>query len=73
MALTAARPAVPPTATRGTDPTGRRRRPATTWGSYVLMAILLIMPLILKLMNRSEETLLIVEDDRDQMEKAANK
>jgi len=42
MALTAARPAVPPTATRGTDPTGRRRRPATTWGSYVLMAILAV-------------------------------
>jgi putative tricarboxylic transport membrane protein len=38
---------------------------------YVLMVILLIMPLILKLMHRSEETLLIVEDDKDQREKAA--
>ena len=38
---------------------------------YVLMAILLLMPLILKLMHRSEETLLIVEDDKDQREKAA--
>jgi putative tricarboxylic transport membrane protein len=28
-------------------------------------------PLVLKLMHRSEETLLIVEDDRDQQEKAA--
>jgi putative tricarboxylic transport membrane protein len=39
---------------------------------YVLMAILLLMPLILRLMHRSEETLLIVEDDRDQREKAAH-
>jgi putative tricarboxylic transport membrane protein len=39
--------------------------------TYVLMAILLIMPLILKLMHRSEETLLIVEDDADQKAKAA--
>lgn len=38
---------------------------------YVLMAILLLMPLVLKLMHRSEETLLIVEDDADQKEKAA--
>jgi putative tricarboxylic transport membrane protein len=37
---------------------------------YVLMAILLLMPLLLKLMHRSEETLLIVEDDKDQTEKA---
>ena len=37
---------------------------------YVLMVILLSMPLILKLMHRSEETLLIVEDDKDQKEKA---
>ena len=35
------------------------------------MAILLLMPLVLKLMHRSEETLLIVEDDKDQKEKAA--
>jgi putative tricarboxylic transport membrane protein len=37
---------------------------------YVLMAILLLMPLVLKLMHRPEETLLIVEDDKDQREKA---
>ena len=37
---------------------------------YVLMASLLLVPLVLKLMHRSEETLLIVEDDRDQREKA---
>jgi putative tricarboxylic transport membrane protein len=37
---------------------------------YVLMAILLLMPLILRLMHRSEESLLIVEDDTDQKEKA---
>jgi putative tricarboxylic transport membrane protein len=34
------------------------------------MAILLLMPLVLKLMHRPEETLLIVEDDKDQREKA---
>ena len=34
------------------------------------MAILLLMPLVLKLMHRDEETLLIVEDDKDQREKA---
>ena len=34
------------------------------------MAILLLMPLVLKLMHRDEETLLIVEDDKDQIEKA---
>src|SRR5690349_16486974 len=39
--------------------------------TYVLMVILLLMPLVLKLMHRSEETLLIVEDDKDQREKAA--
>ena len=39
--------------------------------TYVLMAILLLVPLVLKLMHRSEETLLIVEDDQDQREKAA--
>lgn len=38
--------------------------------TYVLMALLLLAPLVLKLMNRSEETLLIVEDDKDQKEKA---
>jgi len=32
--------------------------------------ILLLMPLVLKLMHRPEETLLIVEDDKDQREKA---
>ena len=37
---------------------------------YVLMAIFLLMPLVLKLMHRPEETLLIVEDDKDQREKA---
>ena len=39
--------------------------------TYLLMAVLLIMPLILKLMHRSEETLLIVGDDEDQRAKAA--
>ena len=34
------------------------------------MAILLLMPLVLRLMHRDEETLLVVEDDRDQREKA---
>jgi putative tricarboxylic transport membrane protein len=38
---------------------------------YVLMAILLLTPLVLRLMHRSEETLLVVEDDTDQKEKAA--
>src|SRR5919198_202589 len=38
---------------------------------YVLMAILLLTPLVLRLMHRSEETLLVVEDDADQKEKAA--
>jgi putative tricarboxylic transport membrane protein len=37
---------------------------------YVVMAILLLVPLVLKLTHRSEETLLIVEDDKDQREKA---
>jgi putative tricarboxylic transport membrane protein len=37
---------------------------------YVLMAILLLTPLVLRLMHRSEETLLVVEDDTDQKEKA---
>ncbi len=37
---------------------------------YVLMAILLLMPLVLRLLHRSEETLLVVEDDADQREKA---
>ena len=36
---------------------------------YVVMAILLLVPLVLKLTHRSEETLLIVEDDKDQREK----
>jgi putative tricarboxylic transport membrane protein len=39
--------------------------------TYVLMAILLLLPLVLRLMHRSEETLLVVEDDRDMQEKAA--
>jgi putative tricarboxylic transport membrane protein len=39
--------------------------------TYVLMVILLLVPLILRLMHRSEETLLVVEDDRDMQEKAA--
>jgi putative tricarboxylic transport membrane protein len=38
---------------------------------YVLIAALLLMPLVLRLMHRPEETLLVVEDDRDQKEKAA--
>jgi len=38
---------------------------------YVLMAVLLLTPLVLRLMHRREETLLVVEDDRDQKEKAA--
>lgn len=38
---------------------------------YVLMVLLLLAPLVLKLMHRDEETLLIVEDDVDQQEKAA--
>jgi putative tricarboxylic transport membrane protein len=37
----------------------------------VLIAVLLLVPLVLKLMHRSEETLLVVEDDADQKEKAA--
>ena len=40
--------------------------------TYVLMAILLLTPLVLKLMHRSEEGLLVVEDDADQKEKAAH-
>jgi putative tricarboxylic transport membrane protein len=39
---------------------------------YVLMAVLLLMPLVLRLMHRSEESLLVVEDDQDQQEKAAH-
>jgi putative tricarboxylic transport membrane protein len=39
--------------------------------TYALMVILLLIPLILRLMHRNEETLLVVEDDRDQREKAA--
>lgn len=39
--------------------------------TYVLMALLLLAPLILKLMHRSEESLLIVEDDKDQKAKAS--
>jgi putative tricarboxylic transport membrane protein len=39
--------------------------------TYVLMAILLLLPLVLRLMHHSEETLLVVEDDRDMQEKAA--
>ena len=39
--------------------------------TYALMLILLLIPLILRLMHRSEETLLVVEDDRDMQEKAA--
>jgi putative tricarboxylic transport membrane protein len=34
--------------------------------------LLLLAPLVLRLFNRSEETLLIVEDDKDQKEKAAH-
>lgn len=34
------------------------------------MAVLLAAPLVLRLMNRSEETLLVVEADKDQKEKA---
>ena len=39
---------------------------------YVLMAILLLTPLVLRLLHRSEETLLVVEDDEDQREKATH-
>lgn len=39
--------------------------------TYVLMAVLLLAPLVLRLMHRDEETLLVVEDDVDQQEKAA--
>jgi putative tricarboxylic transport membrane protein len=39
-------------------------------GVYVCMALLLLAPLVLKLMHRDEETLLVVEDDKDQREKA---
>ncbi len=42
-------------------------------GVYVCMALLLLAPLVLKLMHRSEETLLVVEDDKDQREKAESK
>jgi putative tricarboxylic transport membrane protein len=38
--------------------------------TYVCMAILLLIPLVLRLLHRDEETLLIVEDDKDQREKA---
>jgi putative tricarboxylic transport membrane protein len=34
------------------------------------MAILLLIPLVLRLLHRDEESLLIVEDDKDQREKA---
>ena len=34
------------------------------------MAVLLIIPLVLRLLHRNEETLLVVEDDKDQREKA---
>jgi putative tricarboxylic transport membrane protein len=34
------------------------------------MAVLLLIPLVLRLMHRSEETLLVVEDDVDQQHKA---
>ncbi len=37
---------------------------------YVCMALLLLAPLVLRLVHRREETLLVVEDDRDQREKA---
>jgi putative tricarboxylic transport membrane protein len=36
------------------------------------MVVLLLIPLVLRLMHRTEETLLVVEDDRDQREKAAH-
>ncbi|WP_422747357.1 tripartite tricarboxylate transporter permease [Mycobacterium sp. WMMD1722] len=39
--------------------------------TYVLMAVLLLAPLVLRLLHREEETLLVVEDDVDQQEKAA--
>jgi putative tricarboxylic transport membrane protein len=35
------------------------------------MVLLLLAPLVLRLMHRTEETLLVVEDDKDQKEKAA--
>jgi putative tricarboxylic transport membrane protein len=39
--------------------------------TYILMIVLVLIPLVLRLMHRNEETLLIVEDDRDMQEKAA--
>lgn len=39
-------------------------------GTYIAMAVLLLIPLVLKLLHRDEETLLVVEDDKDQREKA---
>ena len=39
-------------------------------GTYIAMAVLLLIPLILRLMNRGEETLLVVESDEDMKEKA---
>ena len=39
--------------------------------TYVLMALLLLAPLVLRLFHRSEETLLIVEDDKDTEGKGA--
>ena len=37
----------------------------------IVMALLLLTPLVLRLTHRSEETLLVVEDDADQKAKAA--
>ena len=39
-------------------------------GTYIVMVLLLLAPLVLRLMHRSEESLLVVEDDKDQKQKA---
>jgi len=51
-------------------------QPPPPWRSVVYNAVdwflyALLTPLVLRLMHRSEETLLVVEDDTDQKEKAA--
>ncbi len=39
-------------------------------GTYIVMVLLLLAPLVLRLMHRGEEGLLVVEDDKDQKQKA---
>jgi putative tricarboxylic transport membrane protein len=38
--------------------------------TYVCMVVLLVIPLVLRLFHRDEETLLVVEDDKDQTARA---